>query len=111
MREEANTARNLVGQLNALIAEMEALEDQGELFDTLMDLRDDREAVRTKLQGNWLWCLSSNMRWSEVNVDSNDSWCQFVGTSRLKQTRELMAGRYAMPLETLLYSKDLKASS
>ncbi|GJV33423.1 hypothetical protein Tco_1393823 [Tanacetum coccineum] len=27
MREEANTARNLVGQLNALIVEMEALED------------------------------------------------------------------------------------
>ncbi|GJV53863.1 hypothetical protein Tco_1449604 [Tanacetum coccineum] len=48
-REEANTARNLVGQLNALIAEMEALEDQGD--DTLMDLRDDREAARTKLQG------------------------------------------------------------
>ncbi|GKC99455.1 hypothetical protein Tco_1169730 [Tanacetum coccineum] len=51
MREEANTARNLVGRLNALIAEMEALEDHGELFDTLMDLRDDREAARTKLQG------------------------------------------------------------
>ncbi|GKA38406.1 transposase, Ptta/En/Spm, transposase, Tnp1/En/Spm-like protein [Tanacetum coccineum] len=51
MREEANTAKNLVGQLNALIAEMEALEDQGELFDTLKDLRDDREAARTKLQG------------------------------------------------------------
>ncbi|GJT07095.1 hypothetical protein Tco_0841557 [Tanacetum coccineum] len=82
MREEANIARNLVGQLNALIIEMEALEDQGEVFDTLIDLRDDREAVRTKLHGfnelitqaeNWLWCLSSNMRWSEVNVDSNDS--------------------------------------
>ncbi|GJX44685.1 hypothetical protein Tco_0261361 [Tanacetum coccineum] len=37
--------------LNALIAEMEALEDQGKLFDTLMDLRNDREATRTKLQG------------------------------------------------------------
>ncbi|GKC45307.1 hypothetical protein Tco_1063029, partial [Tanacetum coccineum] len=40
--------------LNALIAEMEALEDQGELFDTLMDLRDDREAARTKLYGSIL---------------------------------------------------------
>ncbi|GJR53657.1 hypothetical protein Tco_1404178 [Tanacetum coccineum] len=39
MCKEANTTRNLVGQLNALIAEMEALEDQGELFDTLMDLK------------------------------------------------------------------------
>ncbi|GKB33946.1 hypothetical protein Tco_0873347 [Tanacetum coccineum] len=51
MREEANTSRNLIGQLNALLAEMEALEDQGEMFDTLMDLRDDREAANTKLQG------------------------------------------------------------
>ncbi|GJX94681.1 hypothetical protein Tco_0349267 [Tanacetum coccineum] len=49
--EETNTARNLVGQLNALIAKMEALEDQGELLDTLMDLKDDREAAQTKLQG------------------------------------------------------------
>nr|GEV13663.1 hypothetical protein [Tanacetum cinerariifolium] len=38
MREEANTSRNLVRQLNALIAKMEALEDQGELFNTLMEL-------------------------------------------------------------------------
>ncbi|GKB81283.1 hypothetical protein Tco_0948178 [Tanacetum coccineum] len=37
--------------LNALIAEMEALEDQGKLFDTLMDLRNDREATWIKLQG------------------------------------------------------------
>ncbi|GKF38933.1 hypothetical protein Tco_0118994 [Tanacetum coccineum] len=51
MLEEANTVRNLVGQLNALIAEMEALEDQGELFDTLMDLKDVREVARAKLQG------------------------------------------------------------
>ncbi|GKC16885.1 hypothetical protein Tco_1013667 [Tanacetum coccineum] len=49
--EEANTARNLVRQLNALIAEMEALEDQGEVFNTLMELRDDKEAARTKLKG------------------------------------------------------------
>nr|GEW78858.1 hypothetical protein [Tanacetum cinerariifolium] len=48
---EANTTKNLVGRLNALIVEMEALEDQGELFDTLMDLMDDRKAARTKLQG------------------------------------------------------------
>nr|GEY80896.1 alpha/beta hydrolases superfamily protein [Tanacetum cinerariifolium] len=51
MRKEANTVRNLVGQLNSLITEMEALEDQGEIFDTLMDLKNDREAAQTKLQG------------------------------------------------------------
>ncbi|GKB73187.1 hypothetical protein Tco_0934599 [Tanacetum coccineum] len=31
--------------------QMEALEDQEEMFDTLMDLRDDKEAANTKLQG------------------------------------------------------------
>nr|GFC16841.1 hypothetical protein [Tanacetum cinerariifolium] len=50
-RQEANTARNLVGQLNALIAKMEAFEDQRELFDTLLDIRDHKESPRTKLQG------------------------------------------------------------
>ncbi|GKD03237.1 hypothetical protein Tco_1178211 [Tanacetum coccineum] len=33
------------------IAESRALEDQGELFDTLMDLRDDREGANAKLHG------------------------------------------------------------
>ncbi|GJS47805.1 hypothetical protein Tco_0597926 [Tanacetum coccineum] len=52
MREEAQTARNMIGQLNALIAEMETLEDQGEVFDTLMGLRDDRRVEETtKLMG------------------------------------------------------------
>nr|GEX89692.1 hypothetical protein [Tanacetum cinerariifolium] len=48
---EAQTARNLIAQLNALIAEMEALGDQGEVFDTLMGLRDDRHVENTKPMG------------------------------------------------------------
>ncbi|GJU12498.1 retrovirus-related pol polyprotein from transposon TNT 1-94 [Tanacetum coccineum] len=71
MREEANTARNLVGQLNALIAEMEALEDQGELFDTLMDLRDDREAARTKLQG-----LNELITQAEQEIETKEAQIQ-----------------------------------
>ncbi|GJW84485.1 hypothetical protein Tco_0157630 [Tanacetum coccineum] len=51
MSEEAQTARNLIAQLNALIAKMEALEDQGEVFDTLMGLRNDRRVEDTKLLG------------------------------------------------------------
>ncbi|GKE16512.1 hypothetical protein Tco_1424089 [Tanacetum coccineum] len=35
---------------------MESLDDQGEMFDTLMDPRDDREAANTKLQGS-VCCL------------------------------------------------------
>ncbi|GJY93632.1 hypothetical protein Tco_0509414 [Tanacetum coccineum] len=46
-------ARRVINDLIEFSEEtsMEALEDQGELFDTLMDLRDDREAARIKLQG------------------------------------------------------------
>nr|GEU71473.1 hypothetical protein [Tanacetum cinerariifolium] len=51
MHEEAQTSRNLIAQLNALIAEMEALEDREEMFDTLMGLRDDRRVENTKLEG------------------------------------------------------------
>ncbi|GJU07638.1 hypothetical protein Tco_1124068 [Tanacetum coccineum] len=71
MREEANTVRNLVGQLNALIAEMEALEDQGELFDTLMDLRDDREAAQTKLQG-----LNELITQAEQEIETKEAQIQ-----------------------------------
>nr|GEZ17598.1 hypothetical protein [Tanacetum cinerariifolium] len=51
IREKAQTVRNVIAQSNALIAEMEALEDQGEVFDTLMCLRDDRRVEETKLMG------------------------------------------------------------
>ncbi|GJZ67913.1 hypothetical protein Tco_0631153 [Tanacetum coccineum] len=51
MREEAQIARNLIAQLNPLIAKMEVLEDQGEVFDTLMGLRDDRRVENTKFIG------------------------------------------------------------
>ncbi|GJY15534.1 hypothetical protein Tco_0385956 [Tanacetum coccineum] len=51
MREEAQTAKNMITQLNALIAKMEAFEDQGEVFDTLMGLTDDGRVEETKLMG------------------------------------------------------------
>ncbi|PWA64992.1 hypothetical protein CTI12_AA341340 [Artemisia annua] len=50
MHEEAKTARNEIGQITALIAEMEASGAE-EHHDHLIDLRADREATRTKLEG------------------------------------------------------------
>ncbi|GJV57201.1 hypothetical protein Tco_1458206 [Tanacetum coccineum] len=41
MHEELHTSTNLLGQLTALIPELEAFPDLGEVFDTLMYLRDD----------------------------------------------------------------------
>ncbi|GJZ48619.1 hypothetical protein Tco_0602451 [Tanacetum coccineum] len=74
-RKKANTARNLVGQLNALISKMEALEDQGELFDTLMDLRDDREAARTKLQG-----LNEPITQAEQEIEKKEAQIQAMNS-------------------------------
>ncbi|GKC12225.1 hypothetical protein Tco_1009007 [Tanacetum coccineum] len=51
MREEVQTSRNQIAQLNALIAEMEAFDDSGEVFDTLMGLRDDVRVENAKLMG------------------------------------------------------------
>ncbi|GJT04992.1 hypothetical protein Tco_0839454 [Tanacetum coccineum] len=51
MRDEVQTCRTLIGQLNALITELEAMEDQGEVFDTLISLREDRRNENDKLLG------------------------------------------------------------
>ncbi|GJU25132.1 hypothetical protein Tco_1163753 [Tanacetum coccineum] len=48
---ETSVQGNLIARLNALIAEIEALEDQGDVYDTLMGLRDDRHCENTKLMG------------------------------------------------------------
>ncbi|GKE52379.1 hypothetical protein Tco_1487535, partial [Tanacetum coccineum] len=40
---------NQMAQLNALIAEMEAFDNPGEVFDTLMGLRDDVRVEDAKL--------------------------------------------------------------
>ncbi|GKA76556.1 hypothetical protein Tco_0783017 [Tanacetum coccineum] len=49
MRNEVLISETLIGQLNALIAELEGMEDQGELFDTLMSLREDRRNENAKM--------------------------------------------------------------
>ncbi|GJZ08210.1 hypothetical protein Tco_0542493, partial [Tanacetum coccineum] len=51
MREETQTSRNMIGQLTALVAEMEAFDDPGEVFDTLMGLKDDIRVEDAKLAG------------------------------------------------------------
>nr|GEX92860.1 hypothetical protein [Tanacetum cinerariifolium] len=48
-RDEAQTARNVLAKINAMIAEMEAMADQDEVYDSLMCLRDDKRAENNKL--------------------------------------------------------------
>ncbi|GJR02918.1 reverse transcriptase domain-containing protein [Tanacetum coccineum] len=49
MRDEIRTSTNLISQLNALIAELEASGDYEEVFDLVMELRDDRRDKQDKV--------------------------------------------------------------
>ncbi|GKC82348.1 hypothetical protein Tco_1138065 [Tanacetum coccineum] len=55
MGPEVNIARNEVGQLNALITGLEALEDVGEVWDTIMCLRDEQRKAEVKLADLQYW--------------------------------------------------------
>ncbi|GJR45437.1 hypothetical protein Tco_1313540 [Tanacetum coccineum] len=55
MGPEVNIARNEVGQLNALIARLEASEDVGEVWDTIICLRDEQRKAETKLVDLQYW--------------------------------------------------------
>ncbi|GJX05243.1 hypothetical protein Tco_0191159 [Tanacetum coccineum] len=74
MHEEAQTSRNMIAQLNALIAEMEAFEDQGEVFDTLMGLRDDRRVEETKSQG-----LNDLVTQGEEEIEIKEAQLKMLG--------------------------------
>ncbi|GJY48260.1 hypothetical protein Tco_0438216 [Tanacetum coccineum] len=73
MREEAQTARNLIAQLNALIAELEALEDPGKVYDTLMSLRDDRCGENKKLMG-----LNDLITQAEEEIESKEEHVEMM---------------------------------
>ncbi|GKE55972.1 hypothetical protein Tco_1495157, partial [Tanacetum coccineum] len=52
---EVNIARNKLGQLNVLIAGLEASEDVGEVWDTIMCLRDEQRKAEAKLADLQHW--------------------------------------------------------
>nr|GEZ74299.1 hypothetical protein [Tanacetum cinerariifolium] len=49
MRDEAQSSKSCLAQLNAMISELEAMNDAGEIFDSLMCLRDDKRVESEKL--------------------------------------------------------------
>ncbi|GKB32628.1 hypothetical protein Tco_0872029, partial [Tanacetum coccineum] len=55
---EVNIARNELGQLNALIAGLEASEDVGEVWDTIMCLRDEQRKAEAKLADLQHWLIN-----------------------------------------------------
>nr|GEW47591.1 hypothetical protein [Tanacetum cinerariifolium]GEX65616.1 hypothetical protein [Tanacetum cinerariifolium] len=53
---------------------MEALGNKGKIFDTLMDLKDDREAARTKLQGLNELITQAEQEIEKKEAYSSDDW-------------------------------------
>nr|GFA26055.1 hypothetical protein [Tanacetum cinerariifolium] len=49
IRKEAHTSRNCIAQLTALVHEIEAIDDEENMFDTLICLRDDTWDENNKL--------------------------------------------------------------
>ncbi|GJS74339.1 hypothetical protein Tco_0707180 [Tanacetum coccineum] len=49
--DEALTVRTCLAQVNAMISEIEAMDDQEDVFDSLMSLRDSRSITNDKLLG------------------------------------------------------------
>nr|GEV23507.1 putative ribonuclease H-like domain-containing protein [Tanacetum cinerariifolium] len=78
IREEVQTCHNQIAHLNALIAKMEAFDDPGEVFDTLMGLRDDVRVEQAKLMG-----LNELVSQVEEEIEMNEAqpevdyciWC------------------------------------
>ncbi|GJW77347.1 adipose-regulatory protein, seipin [Tanacetum coccineum] len=68
MQEEVQTCRNQIAQLNNLIAEMEAFDDPGEVFDRLMGLRDDVRVEDAKLMG-----LNDLIAWAEEEFEMKEA--------------------------------------
>ncbi|GJU27146.1 hypothetical protein Tco_1165767 [Tanacetum coccineum] len=75
MGPEVNIARNELGQLNALIAGLEASEDVGEVWDTIMCLRDEQRKAEAKLADLQHWLTDA-----EEEIVEKQKQLKFLGT-------------------------------
>ncbi|GKA66099.1 hypothetical protein Tco_0765907 [Tanacetum coccineum] len=72
MGPEVNIARNEVGQLNALIAGLEASEDVGEVWDTIMCLRDEQRKAEAKLADLQHWLTDAEEEICDNEIENDD---------------------------------------
>ncbi|GKD65445.1 hypothetical protein Tco_1307553 [Tanacetum coccineum] len=72
MRDEAQSSKSCLAQLNAMISELEAMNDAGELFDTLMCLRDDKlvESDNLSLLNEMIAMVEEDIANKEAHVSS-----------------------------------------
>ncbi|GKE31416.1 hypothetical protein Tco_1450738 [Tanacetum coccineum] len=80
----------MIGQLTALVVEIEAFDDPGEVFDTLMGLRDDIRVEEAKLVGlnDLITQAEEEIKMKEAQLE--DAWegklaaSAFIDTCRLR---------------------------
>ncbi|GKB26795.1 hypothetical protein Tco_0866196 [Tanacetum coccineum] len=94
MGPEVNIARNKVGQLNALIAELDALEDVGEVWDIIMCLRYEQRNVEAKLADLQYWLTVAE---EEI-------------VEKQKQLKFLVTGLYSVLKETPIIAPTIPPS-
>ncbi|GJT77659.1 hypothetical protein Tco_1044384 [Tanacetum coccineum] len=73
LRDEAEIARSCLAQVNAMIAEMEATNDQEEYYDNLRSLRDSRRIGNDKLMG-----LNELIAQAEEDIFTNESHLEIM---------------------------------
>ncbi|GKE09206.1 hypothetical protein Tco_1412757, partial [Tanacetum coccineum] len=49
MRDKANAIRSCIAQMTTIIAELQAMEDQDEVHDSLLAAKDDKRGEESKL--------------------------------------------------------------
>ncbi|GKA99235.1 hypothetical protein Tco_0827172 [Tanacetum coccineum] len=73
LRDEAQQSRNCLAQLNAMIVEMEAMDDSDEVYDSLKCLREDMLAENDKLMG-----LNQFVADAEEDIDMKEGHIQML---------------------------------
>ncbi|GKB39163.1 hypothetical protein Tco_0884105 [Tanacetum coccineum] len=71
MRDEIRTSTNLISQLKALIAELEASGDYEEVFDLVMELQDDRRDKQDKMVdfNRFIAVAEENIHGKEIDLE------------------------------------------
>ncbi|GJU40039.1 hypothetical protein Tco_1192996 [Tanacetum coccineum] len=127
MRDEIRTSTNLISQLNALIAELEASGDYEEVFDLVKELQDDKRDEQDKVAdfNRLIVVVEEKIHGKEIDLEmleaeGNDVGNAVSGFGQVKSTVAKMAyfksvyqhtmgrRRYALVKDKMIEKKEIK---
>ncbi|GKD72104.1 hypothetical protein Tco_1330386 [Tanacetum coccineum] len=73
MREQAHSSRNRLAQLNAMISEMEVMNDPEEFYDALFCLRDDK-----RVEYNTLMAINDVISKAEEKLTTKEAHLEII---------------------------------